>query len=69
MSPGKPAGIIRVKVPRQNAQRIGAKMNTEARSLAGKEGVRADLYQPRTEGLGQAIVSVDFFLFFFFFVC
>jgi hypothetical protein len=57
MAPAKPAKVIRLKVPRHNAQRINAKLSTEVRHQAKLRGVLVDPTQPSSK-LNQAIVRM-----------
>lgn len=55
MAPGKPVGVIKVQVPRHNAQRMGAKLTAEVEAQADSAGVRTDVGQSSHE-MTQAIV-------------
>lgn len=55
MAPGRPAKTIKVKVPRHNAQRVGAKLGAEIKNIAHARNIRAEIYQPSPE-VAQAVV-------------
>lgn len=55
MAPGKPVGVIKVKVPRHNAQKITAKLREQVDIQANTSGVRTDVHQSSHE-MAQAIV-------------
>ncbi|KAF8206481.1 hypothetical protein K438DRAFT_477434 [Mycena galopus ATCC 62051] len=62
MAPGKPVHSIKIRVPRHNAQKIGAKLNGEVIAQARAQDVRTDTYQPNSESaaaLNQAIESAS----------
>ncbi|KAJ7603772.1 hypothetical protein DFH06DRAFT_1021912 [Mycena polygramma] len=62
MAPGKPVHSIKIRVPRHNAQKIGAKLNGEVESQAREQDIRTDTYQPNSESaaaLNQAIESAS----------
>ena len=42
MAPGRPVSSIKVRVPRHNAQRLGAKLNAQVQSIVKTEGIVAD---------------------------
>lgn len=46
MSPSKPAGVLKVRVPRQNAQRLGPAVTQEVRTLAREQGINVQLPPP-----------------------
>jgi hypothetical protein len=58
MAPGRPAGVIKVNVPRHNAQRLGSKLNAEVKALAKTQRIRTDTYQipSHSNELARAIV-------------
>lgn len=58
MAPGRQAKIIKVKVPRHNAQRIGTKLGGEIKALARVKGIRAETYQP-SHDVAQAVVCIS----------
>lgn len=58
MAPGRQAKIIKVKVPRHNAQRIGTKLGGEIKNLARVKGIRAETYQPNHD-VAQAVVCIS----------
>jgi len=63
MAPGKRARVIKLRAPRQNAQRIGTKLGTEIKNLGRAKRIRVEIYQPGQE-VAQAVVrSVDEHLF------
>ncbi|TDL16571.1 hypothetical protein BD410DRAFT_816706 [Rickenella mellea] len=49
MSPCKPAGTLRIRVPRQNAQRLGPAVTAEVQTLARDEGILVQLPPPVQE--------------------
>lgn len=58
-APKRRSEAIKIRVPRHNAQKIGAKLDAEVRSQARTQDIRADTYQPNSESaaaLNQAIV-------------
>lgn len=57
MAPGRPVKVIKLKVPRHNAQRVGAKLGAEIKNLAKVQKIKADIYQPSPE-VAQAIVRI-----------
>ncbi|KAJ6576426.1 hypothetical protein DFH09DRAFT_359992 [Mycena vulgaris] len=62
MAPGKPVHSIKIRVPRHNAQKIGAKLSGEVESQARAQDIRTDTYQPNSESaaaLNQAIESAS----------
>ncbi|KAJ8462928.1 hypothetical protein ONZ45_g17759 [Pleurotus djamor] len=61
MAPGRPVSSIKVRVPRHNAQRLGAKLNAQVQSIVKTEGIVADTYQPTHDSvaLSQAIESAS----------
>jgi hypothetical protein len=59
MSPGKPARIIKVRVPRHKCKPVSAQLDAEIRELAKTQRVRVDTKQP-SPGLYQAIVRARF---------
>lgn len=69
MAPGRPVGTVKVRVPRHNAQRLGAKLGAQVKAVAKAEAIVADTYQPTHDSvaLAQAVVclfSLDWFVVF-----
>ncbi|GLB40435.1 hypothetical protein LshimejAT787_0803060 [Lyophyllum shimeji] len=58
MAPGRPVKVVKIKVPRHNAQRVGAKLNGEIKHLARTRNIRAEIYQPSPE-VAQAAQSAS----------
>ncbi|KAF5391543.1 hypothetical protein D9757_002346 [Collybiopsis confluens] len=58
MAKGKPVGVIKVKVPRHNSQRLGAKLTAEIKHQATDGGVRTDIGHPRHD-MNQAIENAS----------
>ncbi|KAH7915616.1 hypothetical protein BJ138DRAFT_1109492 [Hygrophoropsis aurantiaca] len=51
MSPStKKTGVIKLKVPRHNAQRVGDKFTSHLTTIARKQGARVVTYQPNFDG-------------------
>ncbi|KAK7033088.1 hypothetical protein R3P38DRAFT_2920634 [Favolaschia claudopus] len=62
MAPGKVVHPIKIRVPRHNAQKIGAKLTSQVEAQARAQDVRTDTYQPNSESaaaLNQAIESAS----------
>ncbi|KII85013.1 hypothetical protein PLICRDRAFT_178778 [Plicaturopsis crispa FD-325 SS-3] len=60
MSPQrKPLRAIKVKVPRHNAQRVGAKLEAEVQVAARAEGVRVDIAQPGSEQSNSLLLAIE----------
>ncbi|KAF7374927.1 hypothetical protein MSAN_00378800 [Mycena sanguinolenta] len=62
MAPGKPVHSVKIRVPRHNAQKIGAKLSGEVAAQARAQDIRTDTYQPNSESaaaLNQAIESAS----------
>ena len=57
MAPGRPHADIKVKVPRHNAQRLGAKLSAQVKVVAATDGVRVDTFQTNEEIINLAVVS------------
>lgn len=57
MAPCKPAKSIKVRVPRQNAQRLGPSLNATVRSVGKKEGIIVQILPPVQEQPGAAGAS------------
>ena len=55
MAPGRTVKVIKVHVPRHNAQRIGSKLGAEIKSKARSQKIRVQLDQPSYEVM-QAVV-------------
>lgn len=53
----KPAKVIKIHVPRHNAQRIGNKLNAEVKRLAKQRRILVDTYQPNPD-LAPAVVRI-----------
>ena len=65
MGISKPAKAIKVRVPRQNAQRLGPSLTTHLRLLGKKEGIDLQLLPPVQEqpgGAGASSVSSGLYL-------
>lgn len=58
MAPGKPVGVVKIRVPRHNAQHIGLKLSGEVRAQAEAEGIRTDIYQPNSESANALALAV-----------
>ncbi|KAG5353535.1 hypothetical protein C0989_005982 [Termitomyces sp. Mn162] len=58
MAPGRPVKVIKLKVPRHNAQRVGAKLGAEIKNLAKVQKIKTDIYQPSPE-VAQAVESAS----------
>ncbi|KAF9490585.1 hypothetical protein BDN71DRAFT_1399669 [Pleurotus eryngii] len=61
MAPSRPVGTVKVRVPRHNAQRLGAKLGAQVKSVAKAKAIVADTYQPTHDSvaLAQAIESAS----------
>ena len=63
MAPGRRTRVIKLRAPRQNAQRIGTKLGAEIKNHARAQRMRVEIYQPSQE-VAQAVVrSFDEYLF------
>ncbi|KAF7312270.1 hypothetical protein MIND_00240000 [Mycena indigotica] len=64
MAPGRPARSIKIRVPRHNAQKIGAKLSGEVQQQARKQAIRVDTTQPNSESsaaIAQAVVRMTLY--------
>ena len=66
MAPCKAAKPIKVRVPRQNAQRLGPNLNSTVRSVGRKDGFIVQIpppvqEQPSAAGASSSAVSRMFF--------
>jgi hypothetical protein len=57
MAPGRPVKLIKVHVPRHNAQRIGSKLGTAIKNKARTKKIRIELHQP-SHDIMQAVVRL-----------
>lgn len=57
MSPSKPAGVLKVQVPRHNAQRLGPAVTEQVRVIAREQGLVVQLAPPVQEQPGNASSS------------
>lgn len=55
----KQAKVLKIHVPRHNAQRIGNKLNAQVKNLAKQEAVLVDTYQTNPD-LAAAAVRITF---------
>ncbi|KAL0955087.1 hypothetical protein HGRIS_004006 [Hohenbuehelia grisea] len=60
MAPGIPAKHIKIKVPRHNSQRLGAKLTASVKAAADDEGDLVQTYQPNIDSnMAQAIENAS----------
>ncbi|KAF7330536.1 hypothetical protein MVEN_02493300 [Mycena venus] len=59
MARGKPVNALSVRVPRHNAQKIGAKLNGEVEAQARGQNVKIDTYQPNSESAAALNLAIE----------